>query len=162
MPLQVDSELLNQCPPHEFSHAPRSIEKHRKFWKASEFRNWLFYSLPLLAGILPPLYLHHHALLVCTMHILLQDKLSESKIKTAEVMLMDYHKLLPELYGEKSCAFNAHSLIHLPKYVRFWGPLWTHSAFGFESNGYLTSIPSSRPASFFSGCTQHCPHSATS
>ena len=28
---QVDSELLNQCPPHEFGRAPRSIEKHRKF-----------------------------------------------------------------------------------------------------------------------------------
>lgn len=27
---------------------------------------------------------------------------------------------------------------HLPKYVRLWGPLWTHSAFGYESkNGQL-------------------------
>ncbi len=36
---QIDSQLLQQCPPHDFSRAPRSILKHRKFWKASEFRN---------------------------------------------------------------------------------------------------------------------------
>ncbi len=32
-------------------------------------------------------------------------------------------------------------LTHLPKYVTLWGPLWIHSAFGFESyNGHLTSM----------------------
>ena len=31
-----------------------------------------------------------------------------------------------------------YSLIHLVHFVRLWGPLWTHSAFGFESaNGIL-------------------------
>ena len=48
---------------------------------------------------------------------------------------------MPELYGEKSCTANVHSLTHLPKYVRLWGPLWTHSAFGFESkNGHLKHL----------------------
>lgn len=32
-----------------------------------------------------------------------------------------------------SCTANAHLLSHLSKYVRLWGPLWSHSAFGFES-----------------------------
>ena len=105
---QVDSELLCQRPPHEFSRAPRTIVQHRKFWKASEFRNWmLFYSLPLLLNVLPPLYVHHYALLVCAMHILLQEQLSDSKIQAAEAMLMDFYKLLPELYGKRSCTLNA-------------------------------------------------------
>ena len=53
--------------------------------------------------------------------------------------------LLPELYGDESCTANAHCLTHLTKYVRLWGPLWTHSAFGFESmNGYLTGTFHSR------------------
>ncbi|SMN01058.1 hypothetical protein SPONN_2176 [uncultured Candidatus Thioglobus sp.] len=53
-------------------------------------------------------------------------------------MLNDFCLLLPELYGETSCTANAHLLTHLAKYVRLWGPLWTHSAFGFESkNGRL-------------------------
>lgn len=49
--------------------------------------------------------------------------------------------MLPELYGDSSCTLNAHSLIHLTTYVRSWGPLWTHSLFGFESfNGHVTNM----------------------
>ena len=53
--------------------------------------------------------------------------------------------LLPELYGQDSSTANAHFLTHLPRYVRLWGPLWTHSAFGFESmNGHLQNNIHSR------------------
>ena len=127
---RINKLLLRQQPPHDLSRPPRSIEKHLKYFKASsELRTWLlFYSLPLLLDNLPPLHFHHHALLVCAIHMLLQ-------IDAAESMLSDFCKLLPDLYGEDSCTANAHLLLHLSKYVR---PLWTHSAFGFESkNGHL-------------------------
>jgi len=139
---KIDSLLLNQCPPHDFSRAPRSIAKNRKHWKASEFRNWLlYYSLPLLISTMPPLYLHHFALLVCSIHVLLQSKVSEIQIQAAEQMLKDFYHMLPELYGISSCTLNAHCLSHLAMYVRLWGPLWTHSLFGYESlNGHLTSM----------------------
>ncbi len=59
----VDSNLLLQHPPHDFSRAPRGLKQHKSHWKANEFRNWLlYYSLPLLVSILPDLYLHHYAL----------------------------------------------------------------------------------------------------
>jgi len=32
--------------------------------------------------------------------------------------------------------FNIHSLLHLPKCVQLWGPLWTHSCFPFEAENY--------------------------
>ena len=32
---QIDSLLLQQCPPHEFTRPPRSIVKQLKYWKAS-------------------------------------------------------------------------------------------------------------------------------
>ena len=84
----IDCNLMRQKPPHEFSRPPRSIAKHRRHWKASEFHNWLlYYSLPILTAILPPLYFHHYALLVCSMHILLQARLNESMITAAEGML---------------------------------------------------------------------------
>ncbi len=139
---KIDHELLKQRPPHEFSRPPRSIKKHFHYWKASELRNWLlFYSLPLLLGLLPPLYWHHYALLVCAMHIMLSDSITYAQVDAAEQMLIDFCVLLPELYGEASCTANAHLLSHLPKYVRLWGPLWTHSAFGFESkNGHLKHL----------------------
>lgn len=135
----IDLQLMKQHPPNEFSRPPRSIAKHFKYWKASELRYWLlFYSLPLLLGHLPPLYWHHFALLVCAMHILLGDSISNAQLDAAELMLRDFYFLLPELYGDSSCTHNAHLLSHLTKYVRMWGPLWTHSLFGFESkNGQL-------------------------
>ncbi len=109
--MEIDRSFTYQRPPHDFTRAPRSILKHRNFWKASEFRSWLlFYSLPLL---LPPLYIHHFALLVCAIHILLQPKLSTTKIDVAEMMLKDFVELLPGLYDEKECTLNAHLLLHL-------------------------------------------------
>lgn len=138
----IDKHLLEQHPPHDFSRIPRCIKKHRSYWKASEFRNWLlYYSLPLLMNVLPPLYLHHFSLLVCAMHILLQSQLSDVQVQAAEEMLITFYTLIPELYGDNHCTLNAHLLVHLTKYVRLWGPLWTHSAFGFESmNGHITGM----------------------
>ena len=139
---QIDSLLLLQRPPQEFSRPPRSIKKHIKFWKASEFRSWLlYYSLPILLNYLPSLYWHHYALLVCAIHILLKDSITHASLEAAERMLADFHNFLPALYGEGSCTANAHLLTHLTKYVRLWGPLWTHSAFGFENkNGQLKHL----------------------
>ena len=139
---EIDSVFVKQRPPLEFSRPPRSIKSHLAFWKASEFRNWiLFYSLPLLVHYLPPLYFHHYALLVCALHLLLQRKITPVMCNAAEEMLLDFYMLFPELYGASKCTMNVHSLKHLPYFVRLWGPLWTHSAFSFESmNGALTSM----------------------
>jgi len=139
---KVDISLLHQTPLHDFSRAPRSIDKHRKYWKASEQRNFLlYYSLPILASILPLFYFHHYSLLVSAIHILLQEKVITEQVDAAEVMLQDFYQLLPELYGETSCTLNAHSLTHLAMFVKLWGPLWTHSLFGYENmNGHITSL----------------------
>ena len=105
---------------HEFSCCPKSIANHLKFWKASEFKNWLlFYSLPILLDYLPSLYVHHYALHVCAMHILLQESIDSSLLDAAEMMLKDFIVFLP---GESNCTANAHMLLHLPKYTRLWGP----------------------------------------
>ncbi len=56
-------------------------------------------------------------------------------------MIMDFHRLLPELYGNNSCTHNAHLLCHMSKFVRLWGPLWTQSTFDFESkHGHLKHL----------------------
>ena len=80
-----------------------------------------------------------------SIHILLLSELTEKKIKVAEIMLNDFYRMLPELYGNKSCTLNALLIIHLCHYVRVWGPLWTHTLFGFENfNGHITSIMHSK------------------
>ena len=115
----VDKVLLQQRPPHDFSRATRSIEQHRNYWKASEFRSWLlFYSIPI-----PPLYIHHYSLLVCALHILLQCNITAALILATKEMLLDFYKMLPELYSESFCTINAHSLSHLAECVQHWGSL---------------------------------------
>ena len=79
------------------------------------------------------LYFHHFALLVCAMHILLQKELNDSLVRAAQSMLDDFYFLCPELYGDRICVLNVHLLSHMANFVHLWGPLWTHSAFGFES-----------------------------
>ena len=138
----IDNNLKKQRPPSEFSRPPRSIKKHLKYLKASELRTWLlYYSLPLLLHELPSLYWHHYALLVCSIHVLLGEKITYSNLQSAEQMLCDFCGLFSELYGERNCTHNFHLLTHLCKYVKLWGPLWTHSAFGFENkNGHLKQL----------------------
>lgn len=88
----------------------------------------------MLPDFLPPLYFHYYALYVCAMHIFLSDKISDSQVEAAEQMLIDFCSFLPELYGDTICTHNAHFIItHLTRYVKLFGLLWTHSAFGSEN-----------------------------
>ena len=137
----IDSLLMSQTPPEEFSRSPRSIT-HRNYWKATELKQWLlYYSLPILKSKLSPLYWHHYALLVCAMHILLRDQISYSELSAAEMMLQDFCELFKELYEEVNCTHNVHLLTHLTRYVKLWGPLWTHSAFCYENkNGLISNL----------------------
>ena len=64
-----------------------------------------------------------------------------AEVDAAEKMLHHLYSLISELYGEAACTHNVHLLSHLCKYVRIWGPLWTHSLFGYESkNGQVKCL----------------------
>ena len=93
-------------------------------------------SLPLLKDHLPSEYINHLALLVCAMHILLSDRITPSDLSTADRMLNTFYRLMPELYPEEMCKPNYHSLIHICRFVKLWGPLWAYS--GYENmDGFL-------------------------
>ena len=139
---EIDVLLMTQTPPNEFKRSPRPIATHRKYWTANELKEWLlYYSLPILQGKLPPNYWHQYALLVCAIHILLKDSISVSELDAAEIMINDFCIMFEQLYGQIQCTNNLHLLTHFPKYVRLWGPLWTHSAFSLEhKNGSLKRL----------------------
>lgn len=137
--VQIDEKLLEIKPPHEFRRTPRAIQKTLSYWKASEFRAWLlFFSIPILFDFLHMDYLHHLNLLVKSLHILLSTYISPSDLKAAEEMLTIFYQKTVDLYPQQVCTMNVHSLIHLTKTVKNFGPLWAYSCFGFESmNGHL-------------------------
>ena len=49
--VEVDNELMKQHPASGFSRPPRSIQKHLKYWKASQLQYWtLFYHCHFYLG----------------------------------------------------------------------------------------------------------------
>ena len=60
---EADNRISNIKPPNRISRCPRSIEGHRKYWKADELRAFLFfYGAMVLRGILPDVYYEHFML----------------------------------------------------------------------------------------------------
>ncbi|XP_028418236.1 uncharacterized protein LOC114543472 [Dendronephthya gigantea] len=133
---EIDERLLAINAPSEISRAPRSITD-RPHWKASEWRAFIFYSLVVLHGILPHVFLKHLFLFVYGVYCLLGDSIDEHTISSAEVSLTKFVIETEELYGLKRCSFNVHQLVHLAQSVRDCGPLWSSSTFVFESNNHL-------------------------
>jgi hypothetical protein len=76
----IDSCLLAIKPPCTISRTPRPL-KERRYWKAHEWYNWLFfYSLPSLQKVLSAQYLNHWALLVAGVYYLIKDQVYKSEI----------------------------------------------------------------------------------
>lgn len=142
---EIDERLLAITPPTSISRRPRSISQW-KDWHANEWRSWLlYYSLPCLKGILPTVYYKHHCVLVTTLHILLRDNITTGDLDAAAEHLADYVTEFEVLYGSDQMFFNVHLLLHIPKSVLQWGPLWCYSMFSFESanNGLMRLVKGS-------------------
>ncbi|XP_041860674.1 uncharacterized protein LOC121652139 [Melanotaenia boesemani] len=131
---QMDSRLHRLKRPTEISQPPQSV-KCWDLWKASEWRAFLlFYAISVLPGILHPTYVTHYLYLSFSIHILLQESVSEYDLQLAREYLKRYVKDMETFYGEENMSFNCHQLIHLVDSVQHCGPLWATSAFPFERN----------------------------
>jgi len=137
----IDSRLMSIMPPSTISRAPRSVTL-RCYWKASEWRNWLLtYAVLCLNGILAAPYLQHFVSFVCAIDILNAPSVSDFDLQFAEELLQYFIKDFEKLYGKCNLTYNVHQLSHIADTVRCWGPLWTTSAFPFESgNGMLMKL----------------------
>lgn len=137
----IDKRIMDIKPPKFIVRVPRSISEHLRFWKAAEYRSWLFYySIPILNDLMKPCYLFHYMTLVEAVFILCKDSISEDELCHAEQLLVYFVFMVKSLYGERYQTMNVHSLLHLPAVVKDLGPLWAHSCFAFENaNGCLTN-----------------------
>ncbi|XP_077552509.1 uncharacterized protein LOC144166948 [Haemaphysalis longicornis] len=135
---EVNRRIKMLTPPKEVRRIPRPASQ-KLFWKAKEWENWiLFFSLPVLEGLLEQKYLHHWAYFVEAVRVLLQEKVSLPDLDVVEEHLVHFHGHAEILYGAECLTFNVHQLLHITKSVRQWGPLWAHNAFPFEAgNGAL-------------------------
>lgn len=139
---QVDSRLLSIKPPSAITRVPRSIDSHRKHWKAAEYRSWLFfYSLPCMKGILSDELFNHYALLVGGIYLLCQESISPYDLKKAEMLLAHFVEMVDVYYAPRYLLLNVHNLLHLVEDVNANGPLWCNSLFVFEDwNGDISDF----------------------
>ncbi|XDV26081.1 hypothetical protein PO909_029878, partial [Leuciscus waleckii] len=138
---ELDEQLLLIKPPCNITRVPRSLQQ-RRFWKASEWQNWLlFYSIFVLKGILPRVFYQHWLVLVTFMYLLCKVIITTEDIQKCEKLVVDFVKQFETLYGKTHVSFNVHLCLHLPESVRNWGPLWAHSGYIFESfNGDILKM----------------------
>ncbi|XP_034049085.1 uncharacterized protein LOC117530302 isoform X1 [Thalassophryne amazonica] len=134
---KLDERLQDIAPPSEITRCPRSL-KTRKYWKASEWRALLFYSLVVFQGILPAVYMKHWFLFVFGIYYLMSESVSERKVRESNACLRMFVLMTERLYGIRHCTFNVHSLIHFAQSVINIGPLWATSTFVFE--GYNRTL----------------------
>ena len=71
------------------------------FISATEFRAWLlYYSVPVLKGILHHTYLQHYSLLVSAMALLVGEKITPDELTEADNLIDLFCKELAFHYGE--------------------------------------------------------------
>lgn len=69
----------------------------------SELKSWLlYYSLPVLKGILPLPYYSHYGLLVRSVHILTSDSIKADDLERVEIWLKQFYEQYQDLYGKNT------------------------------------------------------------
>ena len=124
---------LREYIPHEFARKPRKLADIDR-WKATEFRQLLVYTGPLvLRDGLPEELYKNFLLLFVAMYLLLCPSLCTAYCDYAQELLKHFVEHFSALYGTDNLVYNVHSLIHLPDAVRRFGSLDNISAFPFEN-----------------------------
>lgn len=136
---KISSNLINEAKnmPVEFNRKPRSLSEARR-WKATEFRQFLFYTGPVvLSRILNNERYANFLSLHVAITILACPKYSHL-IDYASNLLLYFVNTFKISYGAENISHNVHNLLHLSEDVKVYGSLDNFSAFPFEN--YLQSI----------------------
>lgn len=129
----IDDFLSKIKPPNTFSRLPRKLKKY-KFWKAYENLYWaLFYSLLAVKNYLPDKYFQHWMLLVISLNSLLQEQMYISELERTNMLLTRFVSEFEALYEETELTYNLHQLLQVILNVQRWDPVWSNSAYIFES-----------------------------
>lgn len=119
--------------PREFNRKGRPLSEVDR-WKASEFRQFLLYTGPVVLRSIVPVRTYKHFLLLFVGIFCLSCNFFCNRYNDyAHQILCQFVQQFGELYGEDMLVSNVHGLVHLAKDVKKFGPLDNFSAFVFES-----------------------------
>lgn len=119
--------------PTEFARKPRSLSEWQR-WKATEYRQFLLYTGPIvLHGKLPDATYKNFLLLSVGIRMLLEKSLDDEYIIYARSLLVLFVTHYSQLYGDAMVVYNVHNVIHLADDFNKFGCLDKISAFAFEN-----------------------------
>lgn len=133
---QISDNLvkLRHAIPCEFARKPRTLYEIDR-WKATEFRQFLLYTGPVvLHGFLSETVYKHFLLLSVSMYCCLRTDLCNHYATFVRDCLIQFVKLASRIYGEDVLVYNVHSVIHIVDDVQLFGPLDNISCFPFENH----------------------------
>lgn len=131
-------ESLVSFIPSEFVRKPRSL-KEVKRWKATEFRQFLLYTGPvILKGNIEKSKYQNFLTLTVAITILSSSVFIEALTDYAESLLSHFVKTVKQIYGPQILSHNFHNLLHLADDTRTFGPLDNFS--NFECENFLQSL----------------------
>lgn len=117
----------------DFSRLPRTLDEVER-WKATEFRQFLLYSGPIILKnrLKHSLYIHFLSL-HCAIRILATPQLCIVYNSFAKQLLKYFIDKFSFIYGAEFISHNVHNLIHLNEDVLKYGALDNFAAFKFEN-----------------------------
>ena len=127
--------------PSEFARQPRGLHELDR-WKATELRQFLLYTGPVvLKKVLSKELYHHFLSLTVAMSIMLEadEGTRNGYLEYAQKLIKHFVECCPALYGETFSVYNVHGLIHLYEDVSHFNcSLNDISCFPFEN--YLQQV----------------------
>lgn len=106
---------LRNAMPKEFSRQPRSLHKVA-YWKATEFRQFLLYTGPIVLKTVLKGDIYTHFL---TLHVAISILISlmliinKNNIDYAEKLLQHFVQFFEKIYGKEYMSHNVHNILHL-------------------------------------------------
>lgn len=128
---------LNGLFPSEFARQPRSLYELER-WKATEFRQFLLYSGPVVLKKVVSKKLYEHFLALAVAVSILLDSNDEKRIaymNYAKQLLQYFVYTCKDVYTDIFVSYNVHNLVHLTDDVEHFNcSLNRISAFPFENH----------------------------
>ncbi|XP_067207161.1 uncharacterized protein [Linepithema humile] len=131
-------ELFKKRCPNDFVRKPRGL-KHALQWKATEYRQFLLYTGPIVLKnhLSQNMYVHFLTLHVA-ITILVNPTLITQYTDYAQSLLEHFVTTFSIIYGKEYVTYNIHNMLHICADVKKFGPLDMFSAFRFEN--YMSTI----------------------
>ncbi|KAJ8050130.1 hypothetical protein HOLleu_03208 [Holothuria leucospilota] len=119
--------------PLEFARKPRALRDLER-WKATEFRQFLLYTGPVVLRHCIPSKLYKNFMLFSIgMFIFLSPTCCKTLTQYGHDLLVRFVEQIAVLYGRDMVTYNVHCLVHLSEDVQKFGSLDKVSCFPFEN-----------------------------